>query len=201
MGRAYLTLLPVILLWASTPLLVSELSRELPAAQINVLTGAFAVLMLALILGLSGRWRQLHAYSRKDYARMILLGLTGIFPYTSLYYLAFSLAPSEAGSINIMNYLWPVWMLVLSSFILKEALNWRKVLGLLLSFCGVTLIVTGGLRLRLALESLPAYLAAGCGAFFWALFSVLSKRYAFEPLSSMLVFNVAALPCSSWPWP
>ncbi len=117
---ALLYLVPVVLLWASTPLLVVELSRGLPAPQINFLTGACAVAALALIVTATGRWPVLRRHSARDFGRMALLGLVGIFPYTALYYLAISLAPTAAGEVNIVNYLWPIWIVILSSLLLRD---------------------------------------------------------------------------------
>lgn len=192
---AYLYLAVPILLWAATPLLVTELSLAMPVFEINFLATAFSVLTLAVTCTAFGKWRHLRKHSLKDYRTMILMGVTGIFPYTTLYYLAFSLAPASAGNINIINYLWPIWILILSIFLLKEPLTLRKTAGVLLSFVGVFLIVSGGTLVSFQVDNIPAYLSAGCGAFFWALFSVMSKRRDFDALSSMLIYSVSALVC------
>ena len=126
---------------------------------------------------------------------MLLLGAACIFPYIALYYLAFSLAPSAAGEVNIINYLWPIWVLVLSGPLLKERLGWRGALSVLLGFAGVYLLASGGRLLEFRVEHWQAYLSAGSGAFFWGLFSVLSKRQRYEPLPAMFLYNLGALAC------
>jgi hypothetical protein len=50
--RGLLFLIPVILLWATTPLLVTELSTQLPVYQINALGALFGLAVLALGLTL-----------------------------------------------------------------------------------------------------------------------------------------------------
>jgi drug/metabolite transporter (DMT)-like permease len=191
----YLYLAVPILLWSATPLLVTELSKSIPVFEINFISTAFSIAALALVCVASGKWHYLGKYSAKDYRIMTLMGVTGIFPYTTLYYLAFSLAPASAGNINIVNYLWPIWILVLSAFLLKEPLTWRKLAGVLLSFAGVYLIVSGGAPVGFQAQNSLAYVSAGCGAFFWALFSVISKRTNYDALSSMVIYNAAALVC------
>ncbi len=191
----YLYLAVPIVLWSTTPLLVTELSQSMPVFQINFIATAFSVLTLAVTCAAFGKWRHLKKYSLKNYRTMILMGLTGIFPYTTLYYLAFSLAPASAGNINIINYLWPIWIIILSIFLLKEPLTLRKAAGVLLSFVGVFLIVSGGTLVSFQVYNIPAYISAGCGAFFWALFSVMSKRHDFDALSAMLIYTVSALAC------
>jgi drug/metabolite transporter (DMT)-like permease len=195
MRKAYLFLLFVILLWAATPLLVTELARTLPTFEITFLATGFAVLAFAVLISARGSWPRFRTYRRRDVLVMTLMGASGIFPYTTLYYLAFALAPGAAGEINIINYIWPVWILILSPLLLAEPLTGRKLLGIFLSFCGVYVIVSGGRFIRFDPALWPAYASAGCGAFFWGLFSVLGKRKHFELLSAMLIYNLAAWAC------
>ncbi len=195
MKRGLAFLIPVILLWATTPLLVTELSVQLPVYQINALGAVFGLIVLALGLTLFRQWGALARYAGRDRLRMLLLGAAGIFPYTALYYLAFSLAPSAAGDVNIINYLWPIWILVLSGPLLRERFGWSGVLSVLLGFLGVYLLASGGRLLEFRTEHWQAYLCAASGAFFWGLFSVLSKRQRFEPLPAMFLYNLGALAC------
>jgi drug/metabolite transporter (DMT)-like permease len=195
MRKAYLYLLFVILLWAATPLLVTGLARTLPVFEITFLATGFAVLAFVALVSARAQWTRFRDYSRRDLRVMIMMGATGIFPYTTLYYLAFALAPAAAGEINIINYIWPVWILILSPLLLAERLTARKLVGIVLSFCGVYVIVSGGRFIRFDPAQWPAYTSAGCGAFFWGLFSVLGKRNRFELLTAMLVYNLAAFAC------
>jgi len=194
-GRAYLLLAPVILLWAVNPLLVPALSRSLPVPEINFLASLCAVLVLAAAITATRRWGTYRSWGPRDWGGALLLGAVGIFPYSSLYFLAFSLAPESAGATNIINYLWPIWTVVLSTLILRERLGWRKVLGLALSFVGVYVIVSNGRFVELDRSALPAYLAAGSGAFFWGLFSILGKRRSHDEMCSMLLYQAGALVC------
>ena len=193
--RAYLFAVVPIVLWASTPLLVTELAAELPILQVNWLVTGFSIVSLSLTITVLKRWGKFRDYSKKEMGTMLVLGATGLFPYTTLYYLAFALAPAAAGNSNIINYLWPIWIVILAIPILKEGLGWKKILGIALSFAGVYLILTGGQWIRFRLEHLPAYLSAAAGAFFWGLFSVQNKRHRFEALTAMFVYSVAAFLC------
>ncbi len=188
-----LYLLPVILLWAATPVLVTEMARTLSVFQITWMATGSSTVVMAAITTVTGRWSRFPARAPREWATMLLMGATGIFPYTVLYYLAFSLAPQAAGSVNIVNYLWPVWVVILSVPVLRESLTARKMLGVLLSFAGVYLVISGGRLLRPDPLHLPAYLSAGAGALFWGLFSVLTKRHRFEPFTAMLFYDLGAL--------
>lgn len=194
-AAAPLILAPVILLWGLNPLLVPELSRSLPVPEINFLAAACATVVLAVAVLATGRWRAFRFWTLRDWGGALLLGAVGIFPYSSLYFLAFSLAPESAGATNIINYLWPIWTVVLSALVLRERLGWRTIAGLVLSFAGVYVVISNGRFVELDGAALPAYLAAGTGAFFWGLFSALGKRRRADPLCSMLVYDLSALVC------
>jgi drug/metabolite transporter (DMT)-like permease len=82
--------------------------------------------------------------------------------------------------------------------LLKEPLTWNKVLGMLVAFAGVYLLVSGGSWIRFRAENLPAYACAAAGAFFWGLFSVLSKRQGErEPLTALFLYLGASFVCFS----
>lgn len=197
--KSHLYLAITILLWGATPLIVSGLSNSLPIFEINWIVTAFSILILGIVIIFSGKAEVFRSYKKKDYATMLFMGAIGIFPYTALYYLAFSLAPADAGNINIINYTWPVWIIILSVPLLKEALTWKKIFWIILSFAGVYLIISGGnlsvFKVFYNSHHKFAYLSAGAGAFFWGLFSVLSKGHRFEPLSSLLIYNISAFLC------
>jgi drug/metabolite transporter (DMT)-like permease len=189
-------LVPVVLLWASTPLLVSEVSKELPIWEVNALVCGFSTLTLALAVTALGRWPALRALRGRQLASLLGLGAGAMFPYTAVYYLAFALAPEAAGDANIINYLWPLWVLILSVPLLREPLSWNKILGMLVAFAGVYLLVSGGNWIRFRAENLPAYVCAAIGAFFWGLFSVLSKRQEeHEPLTALFLYLAASFVC------
>ena len=179
-----------VLLWAATPLILSKLTYGLPVSQINWLVSALSLPVLILVNVFTGKYRELFSYNRKDYAFMFLMGIIGIFPNTALYYFAFALSPSDAGSINIINYTWPVWVIILSVIILKETLTWKTIAGILLSIAGVYLIVSGNNTFKAG--NMAAFISAGTAAFFWGLFSILTKYKSYEPLSSLLIYNAAA---------
>jgi len=195
-ARGLWFLVPVILLWGSTPLLVSEVSKELPIWEANALISGFSTMTLALAATAFGRWPALRALRGRQLVSMLALGAGANFPYTALYYLAFALAPEAAGDANIINYVWPLWVLILSVPLLREPLSWNKVLGMLIAFAGVYLLVSGWNWIRFRAENLPAYASAAAGAFFWGLFSVLSKRQGErEPLTALFLYLGASFLC------
>jgi drug/metabolite transporter (DMT)-like permease len=206
--RPYLYFIAVILLWASTPVLVDRLYEEKVGVAILLASAStFAAATLMVFAAATGRLRQVQSYSRRDWAQIVGMGLLGIVGYTSLYYLAFRYAPPD--EVNVVNYLWPVFLVVFSGPILGERHDGWTWLGVGLSFAGAAGILMGW-RLRMpTVANCSAYLLAAAGAVCWALFSVLGKRLRYDKLVAMafyclvgaVVFNVALLAHGVAQWP
>ncbi len=75
-------------------------------------------------------------------ARIALLGLFGIWGYHTLLVLAFSMAPLVEA--NILNYAWPLWILLLGALLPGHRLSRSMAVAGLLGFAGVVLVLGGG---------------------------------------------------------
>ena len=117
------------------------------------------------------------------------LGVGGLFGYHALYFAALRLAPpAEAG---LVNYLWPLLIVLFSSLLPGERLRAPHVAGALLGFAGVAVLIAGRGALDARPEHLPGYLAAAACAFVWAAYSVLSRRFGEVPTDAVAGFCLA----------
>lgn len=122
--------------------------------------------------------------------RVWLLGVGGIFGYHALYYIALRNAPPiEAG---LINYLWPLLIVVFSAMLPGEKLRAHHIAGALLGLAGAVLIVTGGQGFVIKTEYAFGYLAAFFGALAWSSYSVLSRRFATVPTDVITGFCLVA---------
>lgn len=110
--------------------------------------------------------------------RVAVAGFWGVAFYTVILALAFGLAPdADIGQVNLLNYLWPVWIALLSILMLPDRPRVLPALaGALLGFAGV--VVTRGLATFTRSPSglLPHGLAL-LGGFLWAVYCVLLRRW------------------------
>jgi drug/metabolite transporter (DMT)-like permease len=118
------------------------------------------------------------------------LGIGGLFGYHFLLFSAFRISP--AVEVNLLNYLWPLLIVILSPVYLKGfRLNFRHVIGALLGFSGAFLVVSGG-SLAFDAAALPGYLLAAGAAFIWATYSLLTKRVRPFPTGAVGGFCLAS---------
>jgi drug/metabolite transporter (DMT)-like permease len=154
--------LTAILIWSTLALFSSQLVHVSP----------FLVLGVALLL--SGSFSLVRRSAWRIPLTTLAVGVGGIFGYHFLYFRAMALAPAVEASL--INYLWPLLIVVLSPLVLTGyRLRPRHVLGALLGLAGAGLIATGG-KLSLRFEFLSGYLMMAGAALIWALYSLLTKR-------------------------
>lgn len=105
--------------------------------------------------------------------RTLLLGVFGLFGYHAALFSALQLAP--AVQANLVNYLWPLLIVVLAPLFLSgTSLSARHVIAALVGFCGAALAITSGGEVSQG--GFLGYLFALLAALIWACYSLLTKR-------------------------
>lgn len=173
--------LGAIALWASLASLGVSLTHVPPF----LLTG------IALIIGSVPAW----PFVLRDPSqwriplRTLALGVYGLFAYHFLLFIALRHAPPVEA--NLVNYLWPLFIVVLSPVVLPGvALRLPHVLAALLGFGGAAIAIAGGRELSGTLAW--GYLPALAAAFIWATYSLLTKRVAAFPTTAIGLFGLVS---------
>lgn len=118
-----------------------------------------------------------------------LIGIGGLFGYHFLYFTALKNAPVIEASL--INYLWPLLIVVCSALLPGEKLRWNHVAGTFLGLAGAFLIVTRGGNFSLDPQYAYGYLTAALSAITWAGYSLLSRRFPTVPTSVVTWFCAA----------
>jgi len=176
--------LGAIALWASLASLGVALAHVPPF----LLTG------LALVIGSVPSWP--FARRWRVPAATLALGVGGLFGYHCLLFVALRHAPPLEA--NLVNYLWPLLIVVLAPvFLPAMALTPVHVGAALVGFVGAALAIIGGRGLAGGFAW--GYLAAAASAFIWASYSLLTSRVAHFPTAAVglfgLVSGLLALAC------
>ena len=176
--RATRNALLAIALWSSLAALSVRL-REMPP---------FLLVGLSLLLGSVFGWRHLSVAALRP--RALLLGVFGLFAYHLCLFMALRLAPPVEA--NLINYLWPLLMVVLAPLLLPgTALTARHLLGALLGFSGAALLLGGG-RAGFGASGMAGYLLALLAALIWSTYSLLSRRMGGFSAATISTFCLAS---------
>ena len=190
---ANLLALGAIALWASLAALGVSLSHVPPF----LLTGLALLVGSVIALPLS----------RFDFRQWrvplftLAIGVYGLFGFHFLLFIALRHAPPVQA--NLVNYLWPLGIVVMAPLFLPGmSLTLRHVLAALLGFAGAALAILGGRGGSTEAVWAWGYIPALGSAFIWASYSLLTKRVRSFPTAAIgsfaLVSGLLSLLCHVW---
>lgn len=176
--------LTAILMWSLLAVLTVA-TGKIPAFQLAAMTFA-----IGAAVGFASWIRRPEAFKAlRQPALAWIVGVGGLFGYHALYFLALRFAPpAEAG---LLNYLWPLLIVLFSSLLPGERLLRHHIVGALLGLAGTVLLFTGSGASGFAAGQLPGLLAAFVAAFVWAAYSVMSRKLKAVPTDAVAGFCAA----------
>ena len=180
---ANLLALGAIALWASLAALGVSLSHVPPF----LLTGLSLLVGSVIAVPLSrGDYRQWRVP-----ARTLVLGVYGLFGFHFLLFIALRHAPPVQA--NLVNYLWPLGIVVMAPLFLPGVqLTTRHVLAALLGFAGAALAILGRGGDGASAVWAWGYIPAAASAFIWASYSLMTKRVKAFPTAAIGSFALAS---------
>jgi len=177
-----------VLLWSSLATL-TVLAKGIPPFQLEAMSFALGALIGLVYL-------VIRPQARRDLRQLtwpaVLLGVGGLLGYHFFYFLSLSSAPPLEA--NLINYLWPLLIVLFSALLPGERgkLRWNHLAGALLALGGAVLAMMQG-RIHGADFSgaVLGYAAALAAALTWSAYSVLSRLFARVPSSAVAIYCAA----------
>ena len=174
-----------ILLYSSLALF-SIFTSNIPAFELTSLS-----FFVASFVGLAFLKKQKVHISKliKIPAKAWIIGISGLFGYHFFYFLAIKNAP--AVEANLINYLWPLLIVIFSSFLPNEKLRWFHILGTIFGLLGAFLLVSKGGSFSFEAEYFWGYVFAIIAALIWSSYSVISRTLSHIPTYAVTGFCMA----------
>ncbi|MGH6712202.1 MAG: aromatic amino acid exporter YddG [Bradyrhizobium sp.] len=176
--------LTAILMWSLLSVMTVA-TGKIPAFQLAAMTFAIG----AAVAFISFIFRPAAFAALKQPPVAWVVGVGGLFGYHALYFLALRFAPpAEAG---LLNYLWPLLIVLFSSLLPGERLAAHHIIGALLGLAGTVLLLSGNSGGGFAPDQIPGLAAAFVAAFVWAAYSVMSRKLKAVPTDAVAGFCLA----------
>ncbi|WP_291492902.1 DMT family transporter [Desulfurella sp.] len=189
--KGYLYLTICIASWALIPIASKEILSNLDNIQMLFYSSVISTFVLFLFVIFQKKIKLLFSYKLEDYFYMALIGFIGIYFNYLMLYKAFSIA--DAAVVFILNYTWPVFLFIFSIFVFKEKLTIRKIFAILISFFGITVIITKGNIAKINFGNIEGDFFAILAALSAATYSIIGKKKNFEKTTSVFFYFLFVL--------
>lgn len=179
-----------LILWGSFAAASKAVLKHIDSYQHQFYMFGIAFVVLTAVLLASPEQRKLfRGLKRGDYARLALYGLPS-YMYYFLYTLSLTKIPAIEASM--LNYLFPLFIVLLAIPMFGEKPDARKLVAVALGLAGMAVIVTGGDLRNMTASNWAGDLLAVGGALSWALFSNLARKNQVPLTVSNYMFTAVA---------
>lgn len=151
----------------------------------------FLLTGLALVIGSVPAWPMVRQW--KVPLRTLLLGVYGLFGFHFLLFIALRVAPPVEA--NLVNYLWPLLIVVLAPVFLPGLrLHVAHVVAAVAGFAGAAIAILGAAQgaTDVSVSGSWGYLLALGSAFIWASYSLWTQRVPAFPTAAIGLFGLVS---------
>ncbi len=184
--------LAAVLLWSTVATAFKLALRELDVFQLVAYAVSWSTLSLLALLVCQGKLALLGRYFRDKPLFALGMGLLNPLAYYLILLHAYDLLPAQQA--QAINYTWAIMLSLLAVPLLGHRLSYRDLLAVMLAYVGVLIIATKGSLLALAFDSLAGVMLALASTVLWALYWIFSTRNEREPVVSLCLNFICALP-------
>ncbi len=194
MKKNYIFAITTVFMWSTLAAVVKLLLSDIPNLEALAISSYISSGFLLIANMFTGKIKIMKSLKFKDIGIISGLGFIGLFVYSALYYYGLSQLTSQEACI--VNYLWPIMLVIFSCIILKEKLTVMKAVAMVCSFVGIVVLSMGSgdnSEGNVTLGIVGCIIAAAC----YGLFSVLNKKFNYDQSISMMIFWLVAAVCST----
>ena len=184
MKKNYIFAFLTVTIWGTMAGVTKLLLSDIPSMQTLTVSSLLAFVFLLAVNIKNGLIKKLRIYSARDYLIMAGLGFLGLFMYSALYY--YGLENLSSQEACILNYLWPMMLVICSCIILKEKFTFTKAIAMICSFIGIVILSTGNPNIGNG-NAVTGIISCIVAAICYGLFSVLNKKVDYNQNISMMV--------------
>jgi drug/metabolite transporter (DMT)-like permease len=191
-NKAYLFAGIAIFFWSTVATAFKLALEHLEPIQLVFYSTLFSVIVLFFITLIQGKLNLIKDFSRSDLLRCAFLGLLNPCLYYIILFKGYDILPAQEAMV--INFSWPVMIVILSIPILKQTIDIKSFLSIVVCYVGVVVIASKGDVFSMQFES-P--LGVGYILFttvIWSLFWLFNTKNSNDSLVSLFLIFLFSLP-------
>ena len=191
-NKAYLCAGVAIFFW-STVASAFKLSLEhLEPIQLVLYSTLFSIFVLFIIVIYQGKIKLIKTFSSVDLIKCAFLGLLNPCLYYIILFKGYDALPAQEAMV--INFSWPVMMVILSIPILKQTIDIKSFLSIILCYIGVITIATGGKFFSLSFNSPEGIFFMLLSTVIWSVFWLFNTKNKNDSLVSIFLIFLFSSP-------
>ena len=183
--EAYLFALTAVAFWSTMGTAFKLTLNYVGYLQLLLYAALISVCLLFVILLIQHKFYILRQISRKDILLSAGMGFLNPFLYYVVLLKAYSILLAQEAVV--LNYVWPIMLVLLSIPILKQKIGWQSILAIIVSFSGTVIITFHGNFSGFTLSDPLGIVLALCSTIIWALFWLLNVKDKREEVSKLFL--------------
>ncbi len=183
--KAYLFALTAVAFWSTMGTAFKLTLNYVGYLQLLLYAALISVCLLFVILLIQHKFYILRQISRKDILLSAGMGFLNPFLYYVVLLKAYSILLAQEAVV--LNYVWPIMLVLLSIPILKQKIGWQSILAIIVSFSGTVIITFHGNFSEFTLSDPLGIVLALCSTIIWALFWLLNVKDKREEVSKLFL--------------
>ena len=191
-ARSYLFAGGAVLLWSTVASAFKLSLRHLEPLQLVFFASVISAVVLFVILAVQNKILLLLRYPKKQLPICLLLGLLNPCLYYYALFEAYDRLPAQ-DALSI-NYSWPIMLVVLSIFILKQRVRILELIAISIAYFGVVIIATHGNLFTLEFADPLGVGFALASTLVWATFWIINVKQESDLTITLFLSFVFALP-------
>ncbi len=184
-SKAYFFALLAVGLWSTVATAFKLALANLSFVELLSISTFVATLVSLIILISEGKFKQLYHLSRNQWLNSMASGVLNPWLYYLILFKAYDLLPAQEAMV--LNYTWPIMLVLLAAPLLKQRLKASSLITILLSFLGVVVIALKGNFTAFHFSNPLGTLLALGSSIVWALFWIANLRSTVDNSLKLLI--------------
>ena len=141
-NKAIILAIAAVLSWSTVATAFKKSLENLSPYGMLLIASITSLIIFATTITIQRKWGYIASMPNKTWRYFALLGLLNPVAYYLVLFKSYDLLPAQVA--QPVNYFWPILLLILLAVFTKQAIPFKKYIGMFISLGGLILISTGG---------------------------------------------------------